>query len=246
MTPCQVKFSTTCRCSGSTNATRHETLHRCEWRNDRGWAAVDEDSPPATCASPWGASRRSYRRSTATADEWNTAALGPTKRARRRLLFRLKRRYGADGFVHMGQGKWYPGEQLPRWTIGCYWRADGEPAWTDACLFADEQHPDGHGVADAERFITALAARLDVTAAGVQAAYEDVLYYLWRERKLPVNVGIRSTRAWTTNWNATACGTCSHKVSPPSLATRCRFGGWANAMDTGRPGRGSCATSGSI
>jgi uncharacterized protein (DUF2126 family) len=123
------------------------------------------------------------------AEEWNTAALGPTKRARATdLLLRLKQRYGANGFVHMGQGKWYPGEQLPRWTLGCYWRADGEPAWTDASLFADEQHPDGHGAPDAARFIAALAAQLGVTAGHVQAGYEDVWYYLWRERKLPVNV----------------------------------------------------------
>ena len=123
------------------------------------------------------------------ADEWNTAALGPTKRARAAdLLRRLKQRYGANGFVHLGQGKWYPGEPLPRWALGCYWRADGEAAWTDASLFADEQHPDGHGAADAERFIAALAAQLGVTAGHVQAGYEDVWYYLWRERQLPVNV----------------------------------------------------------
>jgi uncharacterized protein (DUF2126 family) len=123
------------------------------------------------------------------AAEWNTAALGPTKRARATdLLHRLKKRYGANGFVHLGQGKWYPGEQLPRWALGCFWRADGEPAWTDASLFADERHPDGHGAADAGRFITALAAQLGVTSSHVQAGYEDVWYYLWRERRLPVNV----------------------------------------------------------
>lgn len=123
------------------------------------------------------------------ADEWNIAALGPTKRGRATdLLHRLKQRYGANAFVHMGQGKWYPGEPLPRWALGCYWRADGEAAWTDASLFADESHPDGHGAAEAERFITALAAQLDVAASYVQAGYEDVWYYLWRERQLPVNV----------------------------------------------------------
>jgi uncharacterized protein (DUF2126 family) len=122
-------------------------------------------------------------------DEWNTAALGPTKRARAAdLLGRMKQRYGANGFVHMGQGKWYPGEQLPRWTLGCYWRTDGEPAWRDARLFADEQRPDGHGAEEARRFIAALAVELGVTAGYVQAGYEDVWYYLWRERKLPVNV----------------------------------------------------------
>jgi uncharacterized protein (DUF2126 family) len=123
------------------------------------------------------------------AEEWNTAALGPTKRARAAdLLSRLKKRYGANGFVHLGQGKWYPGEPLPRWALGCYWRTDGEAAWTDASLFADEQNSDGHSAAEAERFIAALAAQLGVTANHVQAGYEDVWYYLWRERKLPVNV----------------------------------------------------------
>jgi transglutaminase-like putative cysteine protease len=123
------------------------------------------------------------------ADEWNTAALGPTKRARAvDLLGRLKQRYGPNGFVHFGQGKWYPGEPLPRWALACYWRADGEAAWTDASLFADEQHPDGHTAADAERFIAALARQLDLTADYVLPGHEDVWYYLWRERQLPVNV----------------------------------------------------------
>ena len=123
------------------------------------------------------------------AEEWNTAALGPTKRARAvDLLRRLKQRYGANGFVHFGQGKWYPGEPLPRWALGCYWRTDGEAAWNDEALFADAEHPDGHGAADAKCFIAALAEQLGVTSDHVQAGYEDVWYYLWRERKLPVNV----------------------------------------------------------
>jgi uncharacterized protein (DUF2126 family)/transglutaminase-like putative cysteine protease len=122
-------------------------------------------------------------------EEWNTTALGPTKRARAAdLLGRLKARFGANGFVHFGQGKWYPGEQLPRWALGCYWRADGEPAWHDASLFADESRPAGHRASDAERFLRALATSLDVGDGHVQAGYEDVWYYLWRERRLPVNV----------------------------------------------------------
>jgi uncharacterized protein (DUF2126 family)/transglutaminase-like putative cysteine protease len=123
------------------------------------------------------------------AAEWNTAALGPTKRARAVHLLRLmKQRYGTNGFIHFGQGKWYPGEPLPRWALGCYWRTDGETAWSDERLFADEEHPDGHGAADAKRFIERLSVQLGVAADHVVAGYEDVWYYLWRERKLPVNV----------------------------------------------------------
>ena len=88
----------------------------------------------------------------------------------------------------MGQGKWYPGEQLPRWALGCYWRRDGEPAWKDPTLFADEARGHGHGTAEAARFIRALAVRLGVPGTHVQTGYEDVWYYLWRERRLPINV----------------------------------------------------------
>ncbi|HEY6554879.1 MAG TPA: transglutaminase family protein, partial [Vicinamibacteria bacterium] len=122
-------------------------------------------------------------------DEWNTAALGPTKRhLAADLLFRLRKHYGANGFVHFGQGKWYPGEQLPRWALGCYWRGDGQQAWADPSLFADEAASNGHGPAEAERFLRSLAARLGVGGEHMQPGYEDTFYYLWRERRLPVNV----------------------------------------------------------
>jgi uncharacterized protein (DUF2126 family) len=121
--------------------------------------------------------------------EWNLQALGPTKRRLATdLLWRLRRHYAPGGFAHFGQSKWYPGEQLPRWALGCHWRADGEPVWRDASLFADERKTYDVTAADARRFLRELASGLGVSDAHVEAGFEDVWYYLWRERRLPVNV----------------------------------------------------------
>ena len=139
--------------------------------------AVDEDLAAGDVRLTMGGEPTFVSATDRDADEWNTAALGPTKRPLAAdLLRRLKKRYGANGFVHLGQGKWYPGEQLPRWALGCYWRADGHPAWTDPSLFADELEPDGHVAIDAERFITVLASQLGLTTGSVQAGFEDVWY----------------------------------------------------------------------
>ncbi len=121
--------------------------------------------------------------------EWNTDALGPTKRVfAQDLMQRLRARYGAGGFLHFGQGKWYPGEQLPRWALSVCWRADGQPCWHDASLFADERRAHGYTASDAKRFMQTLTRRLGLTDQTVQPGYEDTWYYLWRERRLPVNV----------------------------------------------------------
>jgi uncharacterized protein (DUF2126 family)/transglutaminase-like putative cysteine protease len=121
--------------------------------------------------------------------EWNTEALGPTKRGyATELVQRLRAEYGQGGFLHFGQGKWYPGEQLPRWALSIFWREDGQPAWNNPALFADEREPSSHTAADAQRFIAALSARLGLDGECIEPGYEDVWYYLWRERRLPVNV----------------------------------------------------------
>ncbi|KWR88109.1 transglutaminase family protein [Cupriavidus sp. IDO] len=127
--------------------------------------------------------------------EWNTDALGPTKRGlATELVHKLREHYGAGGFLHFGQGKWYPGEQLPRWALSICWRADGAPCWQDPALFADERHPGEYTDKDARRFMEALGARLGLDATCIQPAYEDAWYYLWRERRLPVNVDPHDAR----------------------------------------------------
>jgi uncharacterized protein (DUF2126 family) len=123
------------------------------------------------------------------APEWNIDAMGPTKRGLATgLVHKLRDEYGQGGFLHFGQGKWYPGEQLPRWALNIYWRADGHPVWANPALFADERLPTQYTSADAQRFTRALAAQLGLSDAYMLSAYEDVWYYLWRERRLPVNV----------------------------------------------------------
>jgi uncharacterized protein (DUF2126 family)/transglutaminase-like putative cysteine protease len=121
--------------------------------------------------------------------EWNTDAVGPRKRLLAgQLVRRLKEHYAPQGVLHFGQGKWYPGEQLPRWSLNTYWRRDGEPMWSDPALFADEEK--NYGVEDGQgkEFLDYVARRLEVDTRHVFPAYEDVWYYLWRERKLPANV----------------------------------------------------------
>jgi len=124
----------------------------------------------------------------AAAAEWNTAALGDSKRKMAADLFhRLKERYAPRGLAHFGQGKWYPGEQLPRWSLSCFWRKDGDPIWNDAELIADERRIYPNAAANAPALLGAVAERLGVSAEHVFPAYEDIFYYLWRERRLPAN-----------------------------------------------------------
>lgn len=121
--------------------------------------------------------------------EWNTDALGPTKRLlSAELMDKLRRKYGDGGLLHCGQGKWYPGEQLPRWSLNLFWRKDREPVWTHPELFADEKQDYGITDAQARAFLRGVAKRLGLDPQYVFPAYEDVWYYLWRERKLPSNV----------------------------------------------------------
>jgi uncharacterized protein (DUF2126 family)/transglutaminase-like putative cysteine protease len=122
-------------------------------------------------------------------EEWNTAALGENKRRLAAdLVGRLRDRYGPGGLLHFGQGKWYPGESLPRWAFTCYWRTDGIPLWHHPARIADPSRDYGFTCAHARDFAEHLSRRLSIDPSLVVAAYEDPLAYLHKERTLPVNV----------------------------------------------------------
>ncbi len=123
------------------------------------------------------------------APEWNIAAVGPTKRALADdLIRRLRDRFAPGGLLHYGQGKWYPGESLPRWAFGLYWRKDGVPIWKNADLIAKIENPYKAEIKDAERFAVTMAQKLALAADYVMPAFEDPAFWLQREAALPANV----------------------------------------------------------
>lgn len=121
--------------------------------------------------------------------EWNSVALGPSKRILAdKLLKRLHQRFGPQGVLHYGQGKWYPGEPLPRWSLSCLWRKDGLPVWQNNHLIADETKNYGYTTEHAQQLIQHLAQRLNLDPSYILPGYEDTLYYLWKEGQVPTNL----------------------------------------------------------
>ncbi|UIJ72329.1 DUF2126 domain-containing protein [Aurantimonas sp. HBX-1] len=121
--------------------------------------------------------------------EWNADATGPMKRGLADdLIRRLRERFAPGGFLHHGQGKWYPGETLPRWTFSLYWRKDGVPIWRNADLVARETAAEPVGIAEAEHMAVKVAETLGVDPTNAQPAFEDSAYWLAREAQLPDNV----------------------------------------------------------
>jgi uncharacterized protein (DUF2126 family) len=122
-------------------------------------------------------------------DEWNTAAVGPQKRALAdNLIRRLRDKFAPGGFLHYGQGKWYPGESLPRWTFSLYWRKDGKPIWRDDAWIAKENAPTNVGADEAETLIQAIATSLALDPEMAMPAYEDPAVWILKEAELPENV----------------------------------------------------------
>jgi len=131
--------------------------------------------------------------------EWNTTALGPGKRHLAGQLFeRMQARFTPGSLLHYGQGKWYPGEPLPRWALTSYFRKDGTPIWRRPELTAKEPAPGMRSMAphpDVPRaLIRTIAQLVGVDADQILPAYEDGFYYAWKERRLPVNTSLSDLR----------------------------------------------------
>lgn len=126
--------------------------------------------------------------------EWTTEADGPHKRQRAsELAARLKAAWAPQGLVHRGQGRWYPGEPLPRWQIALYWRTDGEPLWTDDTLLADPWAAEPAGADDetAYKVLAGVAESLGLPLSQVRPAYEDPLARLAAKVRLPQGDAVR-------------------------------------------------------
>ncbi|MGE0828847.1 MAG: DUF2126 domain-containing protein [Hyphomonadaceae bacterium] len=120
--------------------------------------------------------------------EWHIAAMGPTKAARADdLIRRMRARFAPGGLLHYGQGKWYPGESLPRWAYSLYWRKDGEPIWDGTDLIARDAESSAT-IEDCARLATALCERLGLNEASAQGAFEDPTHWSRQEADLPLNV----------------------------------------------------------
>jgi uncharacterized protein (DUF2126 family)/transglutaminase-like putative cysteine protease len=124
-----------------------------------------------------------------TSAQWTVAADGPEKRQlANRLAAALADRFAKGGLVQRSEGKWYPGEPLPRWQIGLIWRSDGVQLWSDSALLADpfdSTKSDPDAAASAERLARTITSDFGLPEEQLLPAFEDPLARLAAELSEP-------------------------------------------------------------
>ncbi|KAA5544409.1 transglutaminase family protein [Roseiconus nitratireducens] len=148
--------------------------------------------------------------------QWNTEAVGIDKRVLSNLLLlKLRDNVAPGAMLHYGQGKWYPGESLPRWALTCLWRRDGQPVWQNPKYIADEGTDYGYTHDDAQRFVQHLAGALGIEAKLTFPVYEDTFHYLWRENRLPIDVDPTDPKLEDPNERAMMVRTFTQGLNKP-------------------------------
>lgn len=127
--------------------------------------------------------------------EWNTEALGEHKLDRAQALFlKIRESFAYKPVLQYGQGKWYPGEQLPRWAMTCAWLTAKQPIWNNQSLLADPNQQQHYDISHASALMNGIVDNLGLESSAIRTAYEDVPYYLWKEGTLPDNVSVEDNR----------------------------------------------------
>jgi len=189
--PCEVRFE-----FHNTVRRIHEDPRVTKPYSDAQWAdivalgyRIDEDLEKGDVRMTMGGEPTFVSIDDMESAQWNTAADGKEKRILSHdLIFRLREQFGPNGMIQYGQGKWYPGEPLPRWQYGLFWRKDGYPMWKNISLIAHEKTAKNFTSEDAGLFTKELAKHLALNPDHISAAYEDVFFFLWSEGKTPVNI----------------------------------------------------------
>ena len=174
--------------------------------------------------------------------EWNTAAVGPTKRGLAdQLIRRLRDRFAPGGLLHCGQGKWYPGEELPRWAFSLLWRTDGKPIWHDAALIARKlggAEPSAQTTRTVHRSAREPARH---NRKHVLPAFEDPADRMLKEGALPPNIDPSDPKIADPIERARIMREFErHSARPSDMCFRCSAGPRGQT----RAGSASCGSSG--
>lgn len=116
----------------------------------------------------WVGSEPTFTDRLAQTPEWLSQALGGDKEARAQALLADLAARQPGSVVLRSVGRQYPGEPLPRWSLGLYRRRDGAPVWSgppDPLLARDAVA----APLDLDVWATAMGARLEARGWSIRA-----------------------------------------------------------------------------